>query len=89
MWTYMCRGEVTKWEIIIMNISPKDKTTNWGAAKVILSLLALYGIITITRRECAKGNTKGLTLDANYKYRFLMIVGDKILQIRETFIRRD
>jgi hypothetical protein len=76
------RGNVEKCSLIIPPISPEDETTNKGAGKVILSLLALYGILEATETEGTSGNVKSLKLAEGYESRYLMVVGDGLSQIR-------
>ena len=47
--TKQWRGTMPKTAMIIPPISPEDKKTNKGAGKVILSLLALFGILEATK----------------------------------------
>jgi hypothetical protein len=76
------RGTMPKSSMIIPPISPEDETTKKGAGKVILSLLALFGILEATEHEGTSGNVKGLKLADNYQTRFLMVIGDGLSQVR-------
>jgi len=46
--TIKWRGKVEPAHVVIPPVSPHDETTNIGAAKVILSLLVMYGILETT-----------------------------------------
>ena len=46
-------------------ISVEDETTKIGSAKVILSLLALFGITKSTAHEEVHGDVRELDLDEN------------------------
>lgn len=66
-------------------VSPHDKTINTGAAKVILSLLLLYGILKINENEPTNAddaNLLQLSLAENYKERYLLMVRDGLPQMR-------
>ena len=80
--TAIWRGDVPQCSMIIPPISPEDETTNKGAGKVILSLLALYGILEKTTQTSEEGNPKGLQLAEGYDKRYLVIVGDGLSQVR-------
>ena len=72
---------------LIPPVSPEDETTNVGAAKNVLSLLLLYGILVATDATGTEGNIKSINLATNYKDRWLMVIGDGLTQIRvRTFI---
>ena len=49
---------------------------------MILSLLAMFGILEVTSQEGINGDVKGLKLLDDYKERNLMIVSDGLSQIR-------
>ena len=49
---------------------------------MILSLLAMVGILAVTSQEGINGDVKGLKLLDDYKERNLMIVSDGLYQIR-------
>jgi hypothetical protein len=72
------RGKVPIASLLIPPVSPEDETTNAGAAKVVLSLLVLYGIIEIKK---TRGKEQFVLAD-NYKERKLMLIGDGLSQIR-------
>ena len=75
-------GDRKKCPLLIPPISKEDETMNKGAAKVILSLLALFGIMEGQSYEGEHGNVRELELAVNYKKRYLVIVGDGLSQMR-------
>ena len=75
-------GDVAKCSMIVPLISNEDKMTKKGAAKVILPLIALFGIMKGQDHEGVHGNIRSLELSKNYKTRYLVIVGDGLLQMR-------
>ena len=76
------RGEVHQASLLLPPVSHEDETTNLGAAKVVLSLLVMYGIFDIDSNEGSNGEVKGLRLADGYEDRYLMLVGDGLSQIR-------
>jgi hypothetical protein len=76
--TELWRGLPNIASLLIPPVSPEDETTNIGAAKVVLSLLVLCGILQVI----IEGDKKRFKLHTNYKERRLMIVGDGLSQIR-------
>ena len=85
--TELWRGEATKTSLLMPPVSPEDETTNLGAAKVVLSLLVLFGILELQSNEGAEGNVRGIRLADGYDKRYLMLVGDGLSQIRvRTFV---
>ena len=71
-----------KCALLLPPISQEDETTNKGAAKVILSLLALFGIMEGQTYEGEHGCVKELELAENYQKRYLVVVGDGLSQMR-------
>ena len=80
--TEIWRGCPSQTEILLPPVSPEDETTNIGAAKVVLSLLVLYGILQYTGSDGVEGNLKSIGLADGYEDRYLMLVGDGLSQIR-------
>lgn len=77
------RGKSPKVALLIPPVSPEDETTNIGPAKVVLSLLTLFGILEVTQQDGSmEGNLNSLKLTENYKERYLMVVGDGLSQLR-------
>ena len=78
--TQKWRGQPKEAHVIIPPASPHGKTTNSGAAKVILSLLVMFGVLRKTDTGNGIGDNhdkiKNLTLAPNAKERFLVMVGD-------------
>ena len=75
-------GDVAKCSMIVPPISNEDETTKKGAAKVILSIIALFGIMKGQDHEGVHGNVRSMELSENYKTRYLVIVGDGLSQMR-------
>ena len=76
--------------MIIPPVSPHNETTNSVAAKVILSLLVMFGVLRKTDNGNGNGNgnsdsyeeqIQNLTLAPNARERFLVMVGDGLTQI--------
>ena len=77
--TKVWRGEPSPVQLLIAAISPENKTTNKGAASVVMSLLLYHGIVEPTSNDRANGNIKGMKLANNYKDWYFMLVGNGIL----------
>ena len=75
-------GDRKKCPLLIPPISKEDETMNKGAAKVILSLLALFGIMEGQSYEGEHGSVRELELAKNFKKIYLIIVGDGLSQMR-------
>ena len=54
-YTAVWQGEVHPATLLIPPVSPDDKTTNKGAANVIMSLLLMHGVLEPTTNEGANG----------------------------------
>ena len=67
MLTTLCSGTAPKTSLIIIPVSIEDETTNKGAAKVILSLIGMFGILEVTSQDGTNGDVKGLKLTDDYK----------------------
>ena len=67
---------------IVPPVSPDDERTNVGAAKNMVSLLILRGILILLNAEGAKGMLSELKLHNDYKSKWVMLVGDGLTQIR-------
>jgi hypothetical protein len=80
--TEIWRGCPSQTELLLPPVSPEDETTNIGAAKVVLSLLVLYGILEYTGSDGVEGNLKSVKLADGYEEKYLMLVGDGLSQIR-------
>ena len=81
------KGKPKEAHVIIPPVSPHNKTTNSGAAKVILSLLTMFGLLKKTDTGNGSGDNsdaeiKNLVLAPNAKERVLVMVGDSLTQIR-------
>ena len=75
-------GDRKKCTLLVPPISQEDETANKGAAKVILSLLVLVGIMEGQTYEGEHGSVKELKLAENVRKRYLVIVGDGLSQLR-------
>ena len=75
-------GDVAKCSMIVPPISNEDKMTKKGAAKVILPLIALFGIMKGQDHEGVHGNIRSLELSENYKTCYLVIVRDGLSEMR-------
>ena len=81
--TKLWMGDRKKCSLLVPPISKEDETTNKGAAKVILSLLALFGIMEgQTYEQGEHGSVRELEHAANFEKRYLVIVGDGLSQMR-------
>ena len=65
-------GNISKYSLIVLPISREDETTNKGAAKVILSLIALFGIMEGVDHEGVNGNVQKMELSDEYENRYLI-----------------
>ena len=81
-YTAVWRGEVPPTKLLIPPVSPDDKKTNKGTAKVIMSLLLMHGVLESTTNEGANGDLKGICLTGDFEDQFVMLVGDGLSQIR-------
>ena len=79
--TKLWMGDRKKRSLLVPPISKEDETMNKGAAKVILLLLALFGIMEGQSYEGEHGSVRELELAVNYKKRYLVIVGDGLSQM--------
>ena len=78
---WFCYQEGEK--LILPTVSPEDETTNKVAAKFVLSLLVLFGILEPISQEGATQNKiTELRLKEGYKGRHLVVVGDRLSHIR-------
>ena len=77
----MWRGEPKPAQLLIPAVSPVNKTTNKGAANVIMSLLLYHGVIKPTNSNGANGDIKGMHLSDDYQEQYVMLVGDGLSQI--------
>ena len=80
--TKLWMGDRKKCASLVPPIRKEDETMNKGAAKVILSLLALFGIMEGQTYEGEHGSVKELQLAENFEKRYLVIVGDGLSQMR-------
>ena len=80
--TIKWRGKPREAHVIIPPVSPHDETTNTGAAKVILSLLTLFGILESSHDDCNSPDTANIRLAQNAKQQFLVMVTDGLSQMR-------
>ena len=82
--TMKWRGIQKVAEVIIPPVSPHDETTNTGAAKLILSLLVMFGILkkSESSNENKQMNINTLELAPETKERYLMMVGDGSTRMR-------
>ena len=62
-------------------VSVEYEKMNKVVAKVILSLLAIFGILEVTSQEGTNGDAKSLKLVDGYKKQHLVIVGNGLSQI--------
>ena len=77
------RGNQKGENLIIPPVSPEDKTTNKGAANVVLSLLVLFGILEhISQEGATQNNIAQIRLKEGYEGWQLVVVGDGLSQIR-------
>ena len=74
-------GDRKKCASLVPPTRQEDETTNKGAAKVILSLLALFGILEGQTFEGEHGSVRELELAENFWKRYLVIVGDGLSQM--------
>ena len=65
--TKLWMGDRKKCSLLVPPISKEDETTNKGAAKVILSLLALFGIMEGQSYEGEHGSVRELELAKNFE----------------------
>ena len=81
--TVKWRGKPKEVHVIIPPVSPHDKMTKTGAAKVILSLLVMIGILIKADRTKQDGepDINNLVLAPNAHKHFLVMVGDGLTQI--------
>ena len=80
--TKLWMGNQKKCSSLVPPISKEDETTNRGATKVILSLLALFGIMEGQTYEGEHGSVRELELAKHFEKRYLVIVGDGLSQMR-------
>ena len=82
--TLKWRAKSTAAQVIILPVSPHDENTTSGAAKVILSLLVLYGILDSSEanKNSEDPNLRKLRLSPNAQERYLLMVGDSLTQMR-------
>ena len=67
--------------MLIPAVSPENETTNKGAANVVMSLLLYHGVVEPVNSDGANGDVKGMRLAKDYDQRYVMLVGDGLLQI--------
>ena len=82
--TLKWRGKPKEANVIVPPISPHDETTNTGAAKVILLLLVMYGILKnrVDENMTDTPDVANLRLAHDAKEHYLIMVGDGLTQIR-------
>ena len=80
--TKLWMGDRKKCALLIPPISQEDEMTDKGAAKVILSLLALFRIMEGQTYKGEHGSVKELELAENNQKRYLVVVGDRLSQMR-------
>ena len=79
----MWRGGCSSAELIIRPIRPEDETTKKDATKVVLSLLLMFGIVeTCSEDTDLENDLSKIQLSERDQYRFLILVGDGLSQIR-------
>ena len=76
------RGTLPPAKMLIPPVSPENETTNRGAANVVMSLLLYHGVVEPTDNNGANGDVKSIQLAADYKERYVMLVGDGLSQVR-------
>ena len=81
-YTKVWRGEVGPVKLLIPPVSPDNETTNKCAAKFIMLLLLMHGVVEATSNDGVNGNLKSICLARDYKDRYVMLVGDGLSQIR-------
>jgi hypothetical protein len=87
--TLFQRRSTRKWHhdpsratVLAPPVSPDDETTTRGAGKVILSILLLFGLLVPTDSTAILGNVQAVKLPDDYKKRWLVLVGDRLSQMR-------
>ena len=80
--TKLWMGDRPKCSLLVPPISQEDEKTNKGAAKVILSLMALFGIMEGQTYEGEHGSVRELELAEKFQKSYLIIVGDGLSQMR-------
>ena len=75
------RPLVKKASVIVPPLMPHDETTNVGAAKVILSMLRMVGILKIDTGE-STDDVRKLQLADDWSERTFMLTGDGLSQVR-------
>ena len=80
--TDVWRGEVAPAKLLIPPVSLDNETTNKGAANVIISLLLMHGVLEATSNQGVNGDLKGIKLADDFQNQYVMLVGDRLLQIR-------
>ena len=80
------RPEVKKASVIVPPLMPHDETTNIGAAKVILTMLRMVGILKVSDDEFSDGESitdvRKLKLADDWYERTFMLSGDGLSQVR-------
>ena len=80
--TKVWRGQPSPAQLLIPAVSPENKTTNKGAANVVMSLLLYDGVVEPTSNVGSNGDIKGMKLAGDYMERYVMLVGDGLSQVR-------
>ena len=64
--TTLWRGTDPKTLLMIPPVIIEDETKNKGTEKLILLMLAMFGILELTSQEGTNGDVKGLKLSDDY-----------------------
>jgi len=75
-------GYITEASALLPPVSPYEELTKRGAGQNITSMLLLRGILVPIDNDGAAGNILKIRLAADYKRKWLMLVGDGLTQIR-------